>query len=199
MPCITDPMALLAADRERASGLGDPLANLCMLATVDEQGAPALRTLVVRGVDARAVLIFINRSSPKWGELHAAGRYELLCYYSSLGLQYRLRGSIVEHDVDAVRLSWTQKPYRTKLLDWFYEHERRQSAPLESREDLVAGHRRMQARYPDPESLPVPEGVRGLDLIVEKMERLDLSPAPVHERRAFARAGGGWREVPLVP
>ena len=192
-------MALLAADRERAKAERDPLADLCVLATVDGEGAPALRTLVVRGIDARAVQVFINRSSPKWAELHASGRFELLCYYSGLGLQYRLRGRVADHDLDAVRASWVRKPYRTKLLDWYYEHERPQSAPLESREALVAGHRRMQERYPDPESVPVPDGVRGLDLVVERMERLDLNALPVHERRAFSRVDGAWEEVALVP
>ena len=192
-------MALLAADRERAKAEGDPLANLCVLATVDGEGAPALRTLVVRGVDARAVQVFINRNSPKWAELHASGRFELLCHYPGLGLQYRLRGRVADHDLDAVRASWVRKPYRTKLVDWYYEHERPQSAPLESREALVAGHRRMQERYPDPESVPVPDGVRGLDLVVERMERLDLNALPVHERRAFSRVDGAWEEVPLVP
>lgn len=192
-------MALLAADRERAMAERDPLANLCVLATVDGEGAPALRTLVVRGVDARAVQVFINRNSPKWAELHASGRFELLCYYPGLGLQYRLRGRVADHDLDAVRASWVRKPYRTKLVDWYYEHERPQSAPLESREALVAGHRRMQERYPDPESVPVPDGVRGLDLVVERMERLDLNALPVHERRAFSGVDGAWEEVPLVP
>ena len=68
-----DPMALLAADRERAVAQRDPMADRCVLATVDEGGAPALRTLVLRGVDARAIQVFVNRHSPKWTELHASG------------------------------------------------------------------------------------------------------------------------------
>ena len=199
MSSACDPMALLAADRERAKAERDPLANLCVLATVDEGGDPALRTLVVRGIESRSILIFINRNSPKWKELHRSGRFEVLCYYPTLGLQYRARGRTTPHDIDAVRLSWKRKPYRTKLVDWYYERERPQSAPLESREALVAGHRRMQERYPDPESVPVPDGVRGLDLVVERMERLDLNALPVHERRAFSRVDGAWEEVPLVP
>ena len=194
-----DPMALLAADRERAAAQRDPMADRCVLATVDEGGAPALRTLVLRGVDARAIQVFVNRHSPKWTELHASGRFELLCWYPSLGLQYRLRGGVEAHDPDAVRRSWMRKPYRTRLLDWYYEHEREQSAPLRCREDLIAGHRRMRARYPDPEEMPVPDGVRGLDLVVERAERLDLNAAPVQERRAFTRRDGTWREMHLVP
>ena len=196
---VTDPMALLAADRERASAAGDPMADLCVLATVDGRGAPALRTLVLRGIDSRSILIFINRSSPKWAELHRLGRFELLCYYPTLGLQYRLRGGVSEHDVDAVHRSWKRKPYRTKLIDWYYERERPQSAELESRDALVTGHRRMQALYPDPEDVPAPGGVRGLDLVVERLERLDLNAAPVHERIAFTRVGDSWQDVPLVP
>jgi len=192
-------MALLAADRERAQAQGDAMADLCVLATADEEGAPALRTLVVRGIDRRSILIFINRSSPKWSELHRSGRFEVLCYYSTLGLQYRARGRTAPHDVDAVRLSWKRKPYRTKLLDWYYERERPQSVPLESREELVAGHRRMQAQFPDPENVPAPDGVRGLDLVVDRIERLDLNATPVHERRAFTLHDGRWREGPLVP
>ena len=193
------PMAILAEDRERARALSDPLADLCWLATVDAQGQPALRTLVVREIDAHAVRIFINRSSPKWAELHASGRFELLCYYPGLRRQYRLRGRIAELDQAMVHRSWRAKPYATRLLDWYYQHERRQSALLPSREELIAGHRRMQVRYPDPDAMPAPEGVRGLALVAQRVERLDLDRSPVHERRAFTLDEGTWREVPMVP
>ena len=192
-------MALLAADRERAKAAGDPMADLCVLATVDEEGAPALRTLVVRGIDCRSILIFINRSSPKWRELHRCGRFEVLCCYPTLGLQYRARGRTTPHDVDAVRRSWKRKPYRTKLLDWYYERERPQSVRLESREELLAGHRRMQAQFPDPEKVSAPDGVRGLDLVVDGIERLDVNATPVHERRAFTLHDARWQEGSLVP
>ena len=192
-------MTLLVADRERAQAAGDPLADLCVLATVDRQGCPALRTLVVRGIDTRAVYLFVNRSSPKWAELHASGRFELLCHYPRLGLQYRLRGAVAAYDLDAVRRSWVRKPYRTRLLDWYYEWERGQSALLQSEEELIAGHRRMQARYPDPEAVPVPDGVRGLSLVAQRVERLALDRRPVHERRAFTLRDGVWDEASMVP
>lgn len=194
-----DPMALLAEDRERARALSDPLADLCWLATVDAEGRPALRTLVVRGIDARGLRVFINRSSPKWAELHASGRFELLCYYPGLRRQYRVRGGIAELDPAVVHRSWRAKPRATRLLDWYYQHEHGQSAALASREELIAGYRRMQARYPDPDAMPAPEGVRGLALVAQRVERLDLDRSPVHERRSFTLHEEGWRETPMVP
>lgn len=194
-----DPMALLARDRERARTLSDPLADLCWLATLDAEGHPALRTLVVRGIDAHALRIFVNCSSPKWAELHASGRFELLCYYPGLRRQYRLRGRIEELDRAMVHRSWRAKPRATRLLDWYYQHEHRQSARLASREELIAGYRRMQVRYPDPDAMPAPEGVRGLALVAQRVERLDLDRSPVHERRSFTLHEGGWREAPMVP
>ena len=98
-----------------------------------------------------------------------------------------------------VHRSWRAKPRATRLLDWYYQHEHRQSARLASREELIAGYRRMQARYPDPDAMPAPEGVRGLALVAQRVERLDLDRSPVHERRSFTLHEGGWRETPMVP
>jgi pyridoxine/pyridoxamine 5'-phosphate oxidase len=48
---MTDPLALLLHDRTTAMAEGDPWANLCVLATIADDGAPEARMLVLRDID----------------------------------------------------------------------------------------------------------------------------------------------------
>ena len=58
-------MARFAADRAAAREAKDPMAAVCVLATVDENGMPQARTLVLRDIP-EGLAIYINASSPKW-------------------------------------------------------------------------------------------------------------------------------------
>ncbi|MEM7077756.1 MAG: pyridoxamine 5'-phosphate oxidase family protein, partial [Pseudomonadota bacterium] len=63
----TDPEARFHSDRAAAFAAEDPNAALCTVASVDADGEPQARTLVLRNVEEQLAL-FINASSPKWSQ-----------------------------------------------------------------------------------------------------------------------------------
>ena len=197
---MRDPMVLAADDQRRAREASDALANICVLATVSADGQPCVRTLVLRGIDSRGFTVFLNANSPKWRELEHTERYELLLYWGTLHVQYRVRGTREEIEPADVADSWSNKPHGAKLLDWYYETERAQSSLVDSRERLSAAVERLRALHPTPDTVPCPPGARGLMLVADHIERLDLDDASrLHDRRLYTHGDAGWRERVMVP
>lgn len=112
-----DPITLLREDAQRALAAGDPLTHRCFLATLTESAQPAVRTLVLRGIDSDRIELFFSNTSAKWRDLVANQRYELLVYWPTIKCQYRLRGGFEEIPLRELAASWGQKSIDGKLLD----------------------------------------------------------------------------------
>ena len=115
---MSDPIAQIANDRNRAREARDPWANLCVLATVDELGTPQARVLVLRDLHER-LAIFVNATSPKNRQLQRGSRHSVLVYLASLGVQYRLTVRLEDVASDVVHRNWRERPRIPKVMDWF--------------------------------------------------------------------------------
>ncbi len=210
-----NPVEWLRRDRARAKGEGDPYAELCALATVSADGAPTVRTLVLRDLQPEAdrlddhsrgrLAVFINDSSPKWSALNPAqpgissassskNVTSLAVYLPKLQVQYRLCCTTKAVDAAVVHHRWRDRPEAPRKLDWYYE-QRPQSSPVSSRNELLT---ELEA-LPLPQPLIAPPSARGLYLVPTEVERLDLNqPNGVHDRRQW-HWRRGWRERTLVP
>lgn len=185
------PLQWLREDRVRARALQDPYAELCALATVDARNLPQVRTLVLRDLDDR-LGVFVNATSPKWPSMESVAA---VVFLASLGVQYRLSCATEPIPAELVRTSWQLRAEMPKRLDWFYEN-RTQSSAMGSREQLLAELAAQQV----PEPLAAPESARGLYLLPDDIERLDLNQADgVHDRRRWRLVDGTWRQQVLVP
>lgn len=191
-----DPVALLRDDRARAAERGDPMANLCVVATVDA-GEPEARTMVLRGLEPAlsgppSFGLFVNSTSPKFREFRQSSTVAIVVYLASLAVQYRLRCSLEQLPEGLVRASWQLRPPIPKRMDWLYE-ERPQSSAIDSREELAD-----LLHGPEPSSAP--ESAIGFRLVAESVERLDLGTEDgVHDRRRYSFDGQSWSEELLVP
>lgn len=189
---MTDPLALLAADRALARERQDPCAALCTLANVDANGLPQARTLVLRDVAGR-LAIFVNATSPKFEHLD---RVSVVVWLPTLNVQYRLTCGTEPVPATLVAESWQLRPDAPKRLDWLYTRRHAQGAVIGSRERLLE----VLASLPLPEPLVAPDTARGLFLLPESIERLDLSQENgVHDRRRYTPGNPSWREDVLVP
>ena len=89
-----DPFALFARWFEEAKGaeINDP--NAMALATVDPEGLPDVRMVLLKGADADGFVFYTNTQSAKGVELDASGKAALLFHWKSLRRQVRARGLI---------------------------------------------------------------------------------------------------------
>ena len=193
MPATEDPLALFASERTKAFEAKDPMAALCSVATVDDQGIPSVRTLVLRDLDGKLAL-FVNATSPKWPGLQK--QFSVMTYWPSVQIQYRMQvtGKPVPHEV--VAESWLLRPDAPKRMDWFYEQVQRQSTAIGDRETLLKKLEGVEL----PEPLVAPENAKGIELVVEVVERLDLNQGDgVHERREWSPKDDAWIDRVFVP
>jgi len=193
---MTDPLMLLVNDRTKARTNGDPWANLCVLATVDDRNVPHARVVVLRDLNAR-LAIFINSTSPKHAQLQNGSRYSVLVYLASLGVQYRLTAGLEEVSPDIVRRNWRERPRIPKVMDWLYRKARVQSSSVSSRRDLLDAYAALDAEL--PQSIEAPPDAVGYYFIVDEVERLELSGTQVHSRQRHVRTADGWQTIELVP
>jgi pyridoxamine 5'-phosphate oxidase len=191
-----DPLRLFGAWFEEAcrSEPADP--NAMALATVDADGLPNVRMVLLKGLDARGFVFYTNTGSQKGRELAAQPRAALLFHWKSLTRQVRIRGPVepvTEAEADAY---FATRPRLAQIGAWASE----QSAPLESRLAFEKAIARYTAKHaigavPRP---PHWSGYRILPLIVEFWHD---RPFRLHDRVEFRRddLGQAWRKARLYP
>lgn len=183
-------------DRRAAREKKDPNAGLCTLATVDADGEPQARTIVLRDVeDAHSIRlgIFVNETSPKIDEFNQSRLVTVVTYFESISLQYRIRCSLEIIDPKIVQSSWLLRPDAPKRMDWVYE-DFPQSTRIGTRETLLTIFNQTKEK-------PIaPPSARGFFINPEFIERLDLNqPNGIHKRQLFEKSGAKWKLTTLVP
>lgn len=189
----SDPLVLLSQDRSEAGRTNDPLVDRCVLGTVDRNGHPALRTLVLREIDERLAL-FYSRSSTKHVELLNNGLCaSVLVFLPSIGVQYRIESRFEDIPRSVIEEHWQLKPDAAKRMDSIYERHP-QSTVIE---DFAAFETLFAATVPPRKS---PQNGCGVFIVPEVIERLELRTDPhMHDRKLYTRKDDGWRVQHLVP
>ncbi|HSE94173.1 MAG TPA: pyridoxine 5'-phosphate oxidase C-terminal domain-containing protein [Methylomirabilota bacterium] len=193
-----DPIAEIVAERERARAAGDPLADVCLLATSGGVGAPGVRPLILRDVGPDGVGLLVSATSPKWEPLRG-GRYEGLLLWTSVRRQYRVRGGLAPMPEPLVERYWSQKVHESRLLDVYYETAQPQSSVVASHEAFRSGIEALRARHPTPDAVPRPPLLRGVYLVPFRVEVWHGALDRLHDRRAYVKTPAGWRVDVLVP
>jgi len=189
-----DPIERLTVDRAKARAANDPMAALCILATVDAQGQPHARTLVLRDLGQRLAL-FMNSTSPKFNQL-STRRASICIYMPSIQVQYRALVDLQPVEREVIAESWLLRPRMPKILDWFHTDVQPQSTVVESRSGLKSVLDRLV--LPDP--LIAPATACGFYLVPHQIERLDLAqPDGLHDRTCWTLSGDTWSMATKVP
>lgn len=193
----TDPFALFGAWMSDASGseLNDP--NAMTLATVDADGLPNARIVLLKGFDERGFCFFTNTNSAKGRELDGAGKAAIVFHWKSLRRQVRARGLISrvsDAEADAYYLS---RPWGSRIGAWASD----QSQPLSSRDALVARVAEVESRHPEGSQLPRPPHWSGYRLTPLAIEFWHDRPYRLHDRIVFTRSDEAtpWSRLRLFP
>ena len=194
-----NPLTNIMNDRAEARKQGDSNADTCFLALADKDGQASVRTLVLREITDRHVVLFLNRTSPKWQLFQQGANYELLLWYTSMQRQYRIQGTMQPLDREIVKQTWQRRPQGSKSLDYLYQEMAPQSSEIESREQLANEIQRLKQSY-KVDDMQAPADVGGIELIANRVEMLDLNREDrIHDRRVFSLQDGLWTVKYLVP
>jgi pyridoxamine 5'-phosphate oxidase len=86
------------------------------------------------------------------------------------------------------------------LLELYYETFHAQSQPISSRAYLLQGMEELEQRYPDKDTVPLPDSLQGVYLYPTEIDVWHGSPDDrLHDRRLFTRTATGWSFGTRVP
>ena len=204
-----NPIATFREDWSKAKAEKDPNAPFCTLVTIATSTAggvaPATRIVGLRQVtDEGGFLLFVNSSSPKWSQLQANSNFELLVFWPTQMIQYRISGRTFDTlSEEEMKELWEKKPHTSKLLDYFYTNHQPQSSELPSRDIFLDGMKQLKGKFkPDGQTaVPYQEIARGLILKPISIEEWRGSTSDrLHLRfRHDRKEDGSWETTPLVP
>ncbi len=224
-PPIVDPLARRSYD---APGLGEdlppaPLGLLrewyaaavadervdepaaMVLSTVDADGHPNARTVLLKGLDARGAEFYTNLDSTKAAELSRVAWASVVLPWHPMYRQVRLRGPVEPVSREESATYFASRPRGSQVAS----RASHQSQPVGSRAELVAAVAAEEARWPDtgsPLDVPLPDYWGGFRLRPVEVELWVGQPSRLHDRVRYAAPPGtplddpaAWTRMRLQP
>ncbi|ACI98020.1 pyridoxamine 5'-phosphate oxidase [Rhodospirillum centenum SW] len=179
------------AEAERTEP-NDPTAM--SLATVDADGRPSLRIVLLKGLDERGFVFYTNTESRKGFQLAARPVAALCFHWKSLRRQVRIEGAVervTEAEADAY---FASRPRGSRIGAWASQ----QSRPLESRAVLQHRVAETEARY-DGQEVPRPPHWSGYRVLPDDIEFWQDGEFRLHDRFRYRRSATGWTCQRLYP
>jgi pyridoxamine 5'-phosphate oxidase len=191
-----EPLRLFAAWMEEAvkSEPNDPTAMA--LATVDSDGMPNVRMVLLKGFDEEGFVFYTNMDSVKARELKAEPKAALSFHWKSLRRQVRVRGPVgyvTDAEADAY---FATRPRGAQIGAW----ASKQSFPLESRLAFEKAIAMVTAKHALGD-VPRPPNWSGFRIVPIMMEFWHDRPFRLHDRIEFRRGkqGDPWVKTRLYP
>ncbi len=164
------------------------------LATVDAEGMPSARIVLLKGFDARGFVFFTNYDSHKGEELAKTPRAALVFFWPELERQVRIRGAVERVSREESESYFHSRPPGSQLGAWASA----QSTVIPSRQVLEDRLAALEVQYRDSE-VPVPPHWGGFRVAPNTIELWQGRPNRLHDRLLSTRDGQSWRRERLAP
>jgi len=190
-----DPFVLAKAwlAEAEASETNDP--NAIALSTVDADGLPNVRMVLLKDIEDDAFVFYTNYDSQKGQEIAASGKVACVMHWKSLHLQIRVRGTVKREDGQVANDYYKSRSLKSRLGAW----ASKQSQPLSSRGALVAEVAKITAtKGTNPDRPPFWGGFRISPVEIEFWADGDFR---LHDRFRWSRNARGtpWNIDRLNP
>lgn len=189
-----DPMTALARWYEDASQaqLAEP--NAMMVCTVDPDGQPSARTVLMKYLDAQGPVFFTNYGSRKATEIEGNPRVAALFLWTELERQIQVRGRAEKIGHAESLRYFLRRPRESQIGAWVS----RQSSVISSRSLLEAKFEQMKRKFREGD-VPLPDFWGGYRIVPTEVEVWQGRAHRLHDRFVYAKHGDGWSVTRLAP
>lgn len=174
--------------------INDP--NAMALATVDEDGLPDIRMVLLKGLDARGFVFYSHKSSAKGRQLAVNPKAALNFHWKSLRRQVRIRGHVQEVSRLEVQSYFATRARDSRIGAWASA----QSSPMQDKGAFERAIDRFKRKF-EGKGVPLPPGWTGWRVVPQSIEFWRDRPFRLHDRVLFARESDDspWTKSRLYP
>ena len=190
-----DPFAIARAWLAEAEASEPNDANAIALATVDTDGLPNVRMVLLKEIEADAFVFYTHYESAKGRELDGQGKAAFVLHWKSLRRQVRVRGTVTREEGPQADAYYRSRALQSRLGAWASA----QSRPLASRGALMTEVAKVTARQgPNP---PRPPFWGGFRIVPVEIEFWADGAFRLHDRFRWQRSADGakWNITRLAP
>jgi pyridoxamine 5'-phosphate oxidase len=174
------------------SGLNDPTAMT--VATVDAEGQPSQRIVLLKQVDSAGFVFYTNYESHKAQDIAVNPRVSLHFPWHALERQVRVCGVAEKVSMAESLKYFASRPEESQLAAWASA----QSRPVSSRQLLMQQFQSMKAKFQQGK-IPLPDFWGGYRIVPASIEFWQGGANRLHDRFRYTRAGQGWSIERLAP
>jgi pyridoxamine 5'-phosphate oxidase len=169
--------------------------NAMNLATVNAEGKPSSRIVLLKGIENRKFVFYTNYQSKKGKELENNSTCALTFFWPDLERQVRIEGVAERVDSGMSEQYFQSRPRASQIGAWASP----QSTPIQDREILEQRYLLMEKKFESAEFVPKPKQWGGYAIDPFMIEFWQGRPSRLHDRIEYLKIDGKWTINRLAP
>jgi len=170
-----------------------PEPNAMVLSTVNKQGQPSARNVLLKSADENGFIFFSNKTSDKATDLKHNPHCSLLFSWLPQHRQVIVKGKAKEISMQDSDSYFQTRPYGSRISAWVSD----QSKVIKNREELEVKVKEFMDKY--PENVPMPSHWGGYLVKPESIEFWQGRPSRLHDRIRFTKKANNWTIERISP